>query len=274
MAVSANMIDHLASNVTWLCEVWKIVARDSTTVAYAAHTRNITYNSTTYQASSIEPTQSTRKLGLEADSFEISGAFDDTLTEASILAGKWKGARVTKERINYLNPAHGYATKEVGFAGKVSLSKSGYTFECLSLSSLLSQEIGDLTSPLDRRRRLSELGISIVAHTHARTVSSFTDRRNFVVGGSAQTNDYFANGVATFTSGLNSGLEMEVKSNTGNTIELQLPMPYNIANGDGVTLYRGYDGTRATATALGTMAAFDGEPDVPGINELISYPST
>lgn len=274
MTVSAAMIDHLGSNATFLCEVWKMVARDTTAVAYAAHTRYITYNSTTYHPMPIEPTQSTNRLGLEANSFDISGVFDDTLTEASILAGKWKGARVTKERINYLDVSMGYATKEVGFAGKFNLRRDGFTIECLSLSSLLAQEIGDLTSPLDRRRRLSELGITITSFTHARTVSSFTDRRNFVVGGSAQVGGYFANGVAVWTSGLNSGIEMEIKNNTGNTIELQLPMPYNIANGNGVTLYRGYDGTRDDATTLGTMVDFDGEPDVPGINELISYPNS
>lgn len=274
MAVSSQMIDHLGSNVTFLCEVWKMVARDTTTVAYAAHTRNITYNSIVYQASAIEPTQSTRRLGLEADSFEVNGVFDDTVTEASFFAGKWRGARVTKERINYLDVSMGYATKEVGFVGKVNLRRDGFTIECLSLSSLLSQEIGDLTGPLDRRGRISELGITITSYTHARTVSSFADRRNFVVGGTAQTNGYFGNGVALFTSGLNSGIEREIKNNTGNTIELQLPTPYNIANGDGVTLYRGYARTRDDARALGVAASMDAEPDTPGLNELVSYPQS
>ncbi len=274
MAISVAMQEHLQSNITFLCEVIKIVARDGTIVTRAVHQRNLSYNSLTYEASILEATQSTRKLGLDADGFEVSGPLDDVFTEASIHAKKWVGARVTKERINYLDPSMGYATKEVGFIGKIHLHGGMFTFECLSLSSLLAQEIGDLTSPLDRRRRLSELSINISSFTHARTVSSFTNRRNFVVGGTAQVNGYFRNGVAVWTSGLNSGLEMEIKNNTGNTIELHLPMPYNIANGDGVTLYRGYDGTRTDATALGTTIDFDGEPDVPGINELIQYPSS
>lgn len=272
MTVSAAMIDHLAGNVTFLAELWKMVARDGTVAAYAAHQWNITFDSVLYVSAPIEPTRSTTKIGLDADSAELNGVFDDVIIEQDVRAGKWRGARITKEIINYLDTSIGSVSKQVGFAGKFSISGDRFTVEFLSLTSLLSQEIGDLTSPLDRRRRLSELGIDITSFTHARTVTTFTDRRNFTVDGAAQADGYFKNGVVLFTSGDNDDLEMEIKDNVGNNIELQLPMPYNIANGNTVTLYRGYLQTRDDAKAVGAMIGLEGEPDLPGLNEVYTYP--
>lgn len=269
---SAAMIDHLGSNATFLCELIKFVARDGTVAARCSHTQNLTFNSILYTAAPLEPSQMTRKMGLEADSAEIVGVFDDGITEANVRAGKWRGARMTKEIVNYLDLTMGSVSKQVGFAGTFFISGDRFTVEFLSLSSLLNQEIGDLTSPLDRRRRLSELGINITSYTHARTVASFVDRRNFTVNGTAQADGYFKNGVALFTGGGNANIEMEIKNNVGNVIELQLPMPYNIAASDAVTLYRGYLQTRDDAKVVGAMLDFEAEPDMPGINQLITYP--
>jgi len=96
---------------------------------------------------------------------------------------------------------------------------------------------------------------------------------NFTVNGTAQANDYFSYGRAEFTSGANSGLKMEIKSNVGNAIKLQLPMRSTIAIGNTVTLIAGYDGTREQARdKFGAAAAFNGEPDLPFLRGIISYP--
>jgi uncharacterized phage protein (TIGR02218 family) len=160
-----------------------------------------------------------------------------------------------------------------GQAGKFDIENGTFRVEFRSLSDRLSQEIGELSSPIDRNRRPEDLGVTMTPFTHAREVTAVVDRRNFTVNGTAQANNYFQYGRLTWTSGANNGLQMEIKGNTGNVIELQLPMRSTIAIGDDVTLIAGYDGRRETARdKFGAAEAFNGEPDLPGIRGIISYP--
>ena len=66
---------------------------------------------------------------------------------------------------------------------------------------------------------------------------------------------------------------MEIKSNVGNAITLQLPMRSDIQIGDTVDLIAGYDGSREQARdKFGAMEMFDGEPDLPGLRAVLKYP--
>lgn len=161
-----------------------------------------------------------------------------------------------------------------GQAGKFSINNGTFRVEFRSLSDLLGQEIGKLTSPIDRNRRPEDLGVSMVPFTHARTVTGTPpDRMNFTVTGTAFANDYLRYGRAEWGTGANAGLKMEIKSNTGNAITLQLPMRSAIASGDTLNLIAGYDGSREQARdKFGAMESFDGEPDLPGLRAVLQYP--
>jgi uncharacterized phage protein (TIGR02218 family) len=273
MTVSAAMIDHLGSNVTFLIEIWKMVARDGTVAAFAAHQWNLTFNSQLYTAALVEPSRMARKIGLEANDADLEGIYDDVVTEADIRGGKWKRARITREIVNYFDLTMGSVDKHVGFVGKFSLGKYDFTVEFQSNSSLLGQEIGELTSPTDRNRTLDDLGVTVATYTFARTVTASPDRRHLTVNGTAKPDNYFQYGKVTFTSGANNGYSMEIKSNTGNAIELFLPMIGNIGVGDTVSLVAGYDKTRDAARDKFSAAInFDGEPDLPGISQVYTYP--
>lgn len=283
MTVDATMISHLAQNVTFLVPIWKITATDTTLAAYAAHTRDLVFNSVTYKATPVEPTSFTQTLGVhEANHVELFGVFDDTITEADIQGGRWKNAKIVYELVAY-DPATGAIHPTVvgsvgkmkGQAGKFSINNGTFRVEFRSLSDLLSQEIGDLTSPVSRQRNLIDLvgAGNIATYTFARSIASFTDRRTFVVNGTAKADNYFQYGKITFTSGANNGRSMEIKANVGNAIELVLPMLGVIANGDGVSLIAGFDGSREQARDKFAAAEnIDAEPDLPGLKAVIQYP--
>lgn len=81
---------------------------------------------------------------------------------------------------------------------------------------------------------------------------------------------WFDYGVITFTSGLNAGLSMEVKSYTVGQIVLWLPMPFVIAVGDAYTMVAGCDKTIDTCnTKFGNVVNFRGEPYLPGVDRLV-----
>jgi uncharacterized phage protein (TIGR02218 family) len=267
------MLSHLAGNVTTLAPIWTILATDGTRASYAAHTRSLTFNSITYTPAPVEPSRLVQKIGLEANSVELFGVFDSIITEPDVQGGRWKNAAIQYEWVNYLDLTMGSVGIIKGKAGEFSIENGTYKLELRSLAQLMQQEIGELTSPVDRNRRPEDLGVSMTSFTHARTVTAVADRMNFTVNGTAQANDYFAYGRAEFTGGANSGLKMEIKANVGNAIELQLPMRSTIAIGNTVTLIAGYDGTRDQARdKFGAAAVFNGEPDLPGIRGIIQYP--
>lgn len=280
MTVSAGMISHLQSNVTFLITAWVMTATDGAVAAYVAHTRNITYNSRNYIAAPVEPSRFSETIGLDANHVELFGVFDDVVTEQDVQGGRWKNARIVYELIAY-DPttgqasatATGYASKMKGQAGKFQPNNGTFRVEVRSLSDLLSQEIGSYTSPIDSRRKLEDLGITTTPFIFARTVTAFTDRRNFTVGGTAQVNDYFAYGRVKFLTGANANFEMEIKASVGNAMELQLAMRGPIAIGDTCNLYAGYDGSRSQARdKFNAMEGFEGTPDLPGLSAILKYP--
>jgi uncharacterized phage protein (TIGR02218 family) len=268
------MLAHLQGNVTTLAPIWKITATDSTLAAYAAHTRPLTFDSVGYSPAPVEPSRLVQRIGLEANSVELFGVFDSIITEPDVQGGRWKNAAIQYEFVNYLDLTMGSVGRIKGKAGEFTIENGTYRLEVRSLAELMRQEIGELTAPVDRNRRPEDLGVSMTSFTHARTVTGTPpDRRNFTVTGTAFANEYLKYGRAEFTSGANAGLKMEIKDNVGNAVELQLPMRSVIASGVGVTLIAGYDGTRDQARdKFAAAAAFNGEPDLPGIRGIVQYP--
>lgn len=279
MPPSAGMIAHLQQPVTYLVEVWKIEARDGLVAAYCNHTRDIVFDGVTYKASPAEPSRTVRKLGLDADNAELSGVFDSVLTEQDVWGRRWRDAKIRKEMVCYRDLTLGSVNVSRGFAGKFTVQNGTYVLEFLSLSSRLDQPVGAQTSPVDRTRRADETGVDMTPHTHATTVSSASSRRVFRVPYVQPSADYFRYGTALFTSGANSGQEVEVKSSatvesgTKTEIELHKGVRSDIAVAVGVTLVRGYDGTREAAKDLGPEAVlnFDGEPEIPLSTDVLRY---
>ena len=263
-----------------------MTAVDTTVAAYCAHTRGLTFSSVNYTAAPVEATQFTQTLGVNsANHVELFGVFDTVVTEQDIQGGKWKNAKIVFEYVAY-DPATGAIHPTVvgsvgkmkGQTGRFTINNGTFRVEFRSLSDLLGQEIGALTSPISRQRRLVDLvgSGSIGTYTFARAVTGTPpDRRNFTVNGATFANDYLKYGRATFTSGANSSRPgMEIKGNVGNVVELVLPMLSVIANGDAVSLIAGWDGSREQARdKFGAAENFDGEPDLPGLAKaILQYP--
>lgn len=283
MGTTPEMIDSLASNITTLCPIWKITSRDGVVAAYCAHTRNtvgrlmngaspFVFNGVTYKTSAAQPTRSMSKIGLSPNSTQISGFFDDLITREDVESGRWKLARVVLETVNYLDLSLGSTDILDGFTGKWSPYGNAYQVEVLSKATLLAQQIGEQTSPTDRNP--FPAGLDKAAWTITRGVVSSADRRHLVINGAVPDDHYYKYGVIKWLSGGNTHiLGMEIKDNVGAAIELQLPVPRDIIAGDSVSLLAGYDGTREQARdKFDDMINFNGEPDLPGLKVIFTYP--
>ena len=275
--------EALQSNCIFPCDIWKVTAKDGAIAAYASHTRKITFESQLYLATPAEPTRSVISIGLEPDTAELAGVFDDTLTRSDLEGGRWKGAEIVKEiLIDYRDPTIGSARKQRGWAGQFHIQGHKFTLEFRSLADRMNQTIGDLTSSVDRRRRLDGLGINIAAFTHAGAVMNVTDRRKFKIDYVQPSANYFRYGLVKFLTGANATLEMEIKSSTTTDsgtrteIELQKPMRSVVAIGDTASFYRGYNGTRAGAKALGVdvVESAQAEWEIPPLGFALTYPQS
>jgi uncharacterized phage protein (TIGR02218 family) len=89
--------------------------------------------------------------------------------------------------------------------------------------------------------------------------------QQFNAGLPAHADNYFALGNAVFTSGLNAGLRMMIRSsvNSSGLLTLLAPMPFTIAIGDALTVYPGCDKTTTTCTAFGNLINFGGFALIP-----------
>lgn len=121
------------------------------------------------------------------------------------------------------------------------------------------------------------------------TVDTVTDRKilTLSVTGWDETrdvDDWFNGGALAFEDGDNTGKVIEIRDwvQTGRSLTLFLPTPFDIAPGTAVRLYPGCDKRSATCIAKfvlgsvifanGNIKNFRGEPFVPGQDELTRYP--
>jgi len=277
MPVTEEMVDHLAGNVTFLCELVRMTSEDGEVWAAASHSHEdgVTFDSLTYESIPVTVTRRLCRIGLEPDSAEITAPYDDIVTEEDVRGGRWDAAEIYMATVNYFDLTMGAAVEQRGFAGKIHPRKGRFTVEFRSLSSKLAQTLGDLTSATDRNATIEETGVSEAAFTHAAEVTAVTDRRSFTVDISPADN-LFKYGRAEWLTGANVDTPpMEVKGNTGGAIEFQLPVRSAIEVGDTLNLIQGYDGTRESARdVVGGDAVLNmqAEPDMPGLGPLMRFP--
>lgn len=285
---SAAIIAHLQQNVTTLCTLWKVEARDGTIFRACNHTRHLVFSGETYTALPLTPSQHQAVAGLSPDNAEMMLLLaSGWITEEDIRARKYDGTRITiHEGVNYMDSTMGATRTRVKLLGEVGIKNGVASVKVVGLSFLLSKPVGDLYSPLCRVRQLgdSECKVNLLGNTADGTpittntsVATVANRRVFTVA-VARTNNFYRKGWVEFTSGANSGLgdgsKMEIKSNTGASIELELPMGRDIAIGNTVKLIAGCDRLLATCRdKFANVINRRAEDYLPGIEKAVTFPT-
>jgi uncharacterized phage protein (TIGR02218 family) len=84
--------------------------------------------------------------------------------------------------------------------------------------------------------------------------------------------EYFQGGIVQWTSGLNLGLQMEVKLYNIGYVELFQPAPYQVSVGDTYTIQAGCDKQLQTCISrFNNVINFRGEPFIPGSDSLMAH---
>jgi uncharacterized phage protein (TIGR02218 family) len=281
--ISPELAAHIAQEVTTLATCWKLTRRDATVMGFTDHDRNIPFESVTYAAASgFTPSAVGSTASLAVDNLEVEGMLSaGFITEADIMAGKYDFAEIEIFMVNYADLTQGALKLRRGWLGEVSLSRAHFVAEVRGLTQRLSQNIGELYSPSCR----ATLGdarckVNLAPHKVSSTVTAASNRQEFTATGVTGASGIYALGQASFTSGANSGLSMEIKEHTYNVttgarITLALPMPYAIAPGDDFNIVKGCDKTLGTCeTRFANVVNFRGEPHVPGLDRMLETAGT
>lgn len=188
-----------------------------------------------------------------------------------IIGGRYDFARLHMFIWDYVNNT---LIKKLGTGnwGECTIKDGSYTAEYRSLSQQLQQNIGRTYNPeCDEQLGGTRCTVDLAPYTTNGSVITKTDNSNITL--SETYADFVLNyGKLTFTSGLNTGLYMEVKNNVGSDIELYLPMPFDIEVGDTYTVYQGCNKILDTCKdKFSNNINFQGFPYIPGQDAITRF---
>jgi hypothetical protein len=296
---SSQLTAHLAGPVTTLASCWEITRRDGQIFRFTDHDRDLEIAGALYAARfGHARTAISSDASMAVDNLDVEGIIDaESLREEDLRAGLFDHAAVRIFLVNWATPAMGILRLRRGWLGEVVLTDTGqFSTELRGLTQALQQEIGELYTPECR----ADLGdarckINLAALTVMGSVTTVEARRVFLctltpLGGADEPDapeppgpippapppeDWYTGGLLTWTSGPNAGLAIEVQRwEAGpSRITLYLPPGYPIMAGDSFSLSPGCDKRFATCKAkFNNILNFRGEPYVPGLDALMSYP--
>jgi uncharacterized phage protein (TIGR02218 family) len=281
----SGLLTDIEAGVTTMATCLKMTRTDSVVMGFTAHPEVLLIDGVTYnpQTAAISSTAISSSSDLSVDNLEISGFLDDAaITESDLLAGVYDFAAFEIFLVNYEAIAHGVGTLSAGTFGELKYEDGKITFECRSLSQPLQQQIGDFYSPDCRanfcdypaangiwRCNLNSAGYIVTGSVT--NVDSLRARYRFEDSSRTEDNDAFRYGSLTWTSGNNSGKSIEIKGFTWAWFALLEAMQYDIEVGDQYLAIRGCDKTRANCAIFSNVINFQGEPDLPGINQMMDY---
>lgn len=283
MTRDTALISHLESGSTSVCRAWFLRRRDGRTYGFTDHDLDLSFEGILFRADSGLSARAVQQTtGLAVDNTEAMGALmSDALSETDILEGRFDGAEVTAWLLNWADVE---ARKIVfkGTLGQIERGAGAFTAELRGLTEPLNQPrgrvfqrscgavLGDGACRFD----LGQLGYIGQGEVTARRSDgnfSVTLDGSFAV-------DWFERGQIEILSGAAQGLSGLIKrdtaQDTGRDLELWQEIRAEIAVGDQVKVTAGCDKRAATCKAkFNNFVNFQGFPDVPGDDWMMSYPA-
>lgn len=272
-SISPSLLAHIQGSSTTMAYCWKVTRTDGAVFGFTSTDSDLTISGILYKAKTgFTPSALQSNADLSVANLEVTGMLDDdAITSEDIRAGKWDFATVEIFQVNYRDLSMGIMKEAKGKMGEITTTSLGFTAEVRGLAQQMQQTIGELysaTCRADFGDARCKFDLTTITVTGA--VSSVISDRSFIDTSRSEATDYFNHGKITFTSGLNTGLSMEIKSFGSDTFGLYLDMPYIIATGDTYGAYPGCQKRFAEdcRDRWSNVINFRGEPHVPGNDAL------
>lgn len=274
---SAALLAHLGGDVLTTCYLVRLTRRDGVRFGFAFTSQVLTYLGVTYvPQGSLSATALHQTGDAGVDNLDVMGALSsDRITDTELRAGLYDGAEVLILLVNYADLSMGHMTLMRGHIGDVSIGASGqYGATVTSLQNQMTQQIGDMTSPTCRCRRLgdAQCKVNMANYTASGFVSPGGGDPRALSTGIGGAAGLYAGGVLRVTAGPNAGVERDIKTFTGGAVILQEPFPFPFTAGTAVQMEQGCDRRFPTCRdKFNNAINFHGENALPGTDALTRY---
>lgn len=271
-----------AAPTSTLCYGMKVLRTDGLVAGFVSTDLPLVIDGVTYQPG-FDLSALVSSSNLAVDNLDITVLPDgDTTLEADLLAGLWSNAAFTLFRCDYRNPAGGIDELKRGTTGQVTVNRGSFKLEFRSMTQALQQPVGCLTSKTCRARFCdlprpvpdSLCRLDPADWTVTGEIDAIVDVGSVADTSLTQDDDWFAEGIFTFTSGDNAGLSQKVKAFAGGTFVFSQAFPLLPSIGDAYSVIAGCRHRRREDChdRFNNVVNFQGEPDLPGVDELTAAP--
>ena len=209
----AELSARLAAGEGRVATCWRLERRDGVVLGFTDHDRDLTFDGVVFRASSgLRSFALERSTGGSTDTSQAAGALSaSAITEADILAGKYRGAEIVQWLVDWSDPEVRFIQMRA-HVGEVRQGNGGFEAELLSLSDAFNTPVGRSylkTCDVEFGSAKCRVDTDDPAWRTSGAVGGVEDRKSFLfddAGGFAE--GWFENGVLTWTSGANLGETM------------------------------------------------------------------
>lgn len=272
--LSVEMYRYLGEETTTTAWCWKLTRQDGVILGFTTHDKDIIYDGVVYEANSgFAPTAVETSGNLSVDNMEMDGYISsDKIKLEDVETGRFDYSDVEVFLLDWETPTNERLLLRKGRIGRVSTGDISLKAEIRGMMQSLQQNFVDVYSKTCRvSLGDSKCGVNIANYTENHTVTAVINNAVFECTATNPAG-YYSSGKLTWTSGLNNGLSMEVRSYTVGKIALLLPMPYTISVSDTFRIQAGCNRTAEDCNGrFGNIVNFRGEPQVPGEDFAYAY---
>lgn len=275
----SDLVAHLASGHTHVCQCWMIKRRDGRKFGFTDHDQPLFFEGVEFVADSgMSAKALATSTGLSVNNTEAVGMLrSNIVTEQDILAGRYDGAEVTNWLVQWDN-VEARKINFVGTVGEFTRKNGAFEVELRSLADTLNQPQGQsylrtCAAVLGDQR--CKIDTDVPEFSTVATVANLITETVIGLPIVGYQNDWFEHGILRVLNGQAAGLSQGIKSdklvNGMRKIEVWQSLP--IAAGDQVKVIAGCDKRAETCRdRFANLANFRGFPHIPGDDWLVSVP--
>ncbi|NBW76186.1 MAG: DUF2163 domain-containing protein [Sphingomonadaceae bacterium] len=254
---------------------WRILRRDGVALGFTAHDRDLWFEGVSHRATpGMVPSAIRRSADLEADSAEVEGALShDALSAEDLALGRFDGARVLIGLVDWETFDNHVLYR--GSMTSISEEAGRFTAVLQSRKAELQFDPVPRTSPTCRAVFCGPgCTLSPARFTHAVKVTSHALAANAVMLDNPAPLALHSGGSLRWLDGPYAGQTIGIIAPGPAGLVLDRPLDRAIPSGTAALAREGCDRTLATcASRFGNALNFQGEPFLPGNDQLARYAS-
>jgi uncharacterized phage protein (TIGR02218 family) len=279
-SLSPALAAHLTSGTTTLAWCWRLMRRDTLSLGFTDHDRDLTFGGVTYEAATgFTASEIKDTLGLAVDNLDVQAALSSLhLDEDDLAAGLYDDAHVEIWRVNWQDTTQRVLMRK-GSLGEITRAGKSFSAEVRGLAHYLNQPSGRTYQySCDATLGDTRCGVDLFAPAwrESAVITALHDQRTISVSGlAAFAAEHFTRGLARFSSGPNTNQTIEIRRHTLTnaiaTLELwQAPAKLCVV-GDTLVVTAGCDKHFATCRdRFANASNFRGFPHIPGNDFIVS----